>query len=86
MVTTVQLSEKTKSELLTIKSKLEIQTGRKQTLEDAIQWLIENSKHPNVEERIGNSDEFFGSGKQFDISIDDVSSLRREKNARIADF
>lgn len=86
MVTTVQLSEKTKTELLLIKSKLEIQTGKKQSLEDAIQWLIEHSQPFSVEERIKLSDSYFGSAKDLNISLEDVSALRREKNARIADF
>ena len=86
MVTTVQLSEKTKSELLIIKSKLEIQTGKKQTLEDAIQWLIASSQVPSVGDRVKLSDTYFGSAKNLHISLDDVSDLRRKKSARIADF
>ena len=52
MATTVQISEKTKEELLIVKAQLETQTGKKHSLDDAIQWLIENSKPPTVEERI----------------------------------
>lgn len=86
MATTVQISEKTKEELLIVKAQLETQTGKKHSLDDAIQWLIENSKPPTVEERIKKSEEFFGSAKDFQISLDDVSDVRKEKNARIADF
>lgn len=86
MATTVQLSEKTKEELLIVKAQLETQTGKKHTLDDAIHWLIENSRKPSVDERILKSEEYFGMGKKLGVSLKDVSEMRREKNARIADF
>lgn len=86
MATTVQINEKTKEELLIVKAKLETQTGKKHSLDDAIQWLIENSKKPSVEERIKKSEEYFGSAKNLNVTLDDVSKARKEKHARIADF
>lgn len=65
MVTSIKISEKTKTELLILKRKLEIQSGKKQTLEDAIQWLIAISNKPSVEERIKLSDSYFGLAKIF---------------------
>ncbi len=86
MVTTVQINEKTREELLIVKAQLETQTGKKHSFDDAIQWLIENSKKPSVDERIKKSEEYFGSAKNLNISLDDVSEVRKEKHARIADF
>ncbi len=86
MATTVQLNEKTKEELLIVKAQLEQQSGIKHTLDDAVKWLIEKSKSPSIEDRIKASENCFGSLKDLNISLEDVSRLRKERNSRIADF
>ena len=86
MATTVQISEKTKEELLIVKATLEAQSGKRYTLDDAIRWLIESFKKPSVDERIIKSEECFGLAKNTNVSIEDVSEMRKEKDARIADF
>ena len=86
MATTVQIDEKTREELLIVKARLEQQSGKKHTLDDAITWLIEKSKSPSIESRIRASNECFGALKDLNISLNDVSDLRKERSSRIADF
>jgi hypothetical protein len=82
MVTTIQISEKTKEELFLIKSRLELATGRKFTLEEAIKWLIAKEGQKDNKERRKAIDELFGIAKQFGITILDVSELRRQRDSR----
>jgi hypothetical protein len=86
MVTTVQLNNKTKEELLIVKAQLEQQSGKKHTLDDAIKWLIEKSKTPPLEDRIKASDKCFGLLKDLNITLEDISSLRKERSSRVANF
>ncbi len=80
MVTTIQVSEKVKKELFYIKSRLELATGHKCTLEDAIKWLIAKGRKTTIEERKKTSEELFGIAKA--ITLKDVSILRKEKVSR----
>lgn len=82
MATTVQLDKKTKEELLIVKARLEQETGRKHTLDDAIRWLIEKERSPNLEERIKATDESFGIIKDLEITLEDLSILRKERSSR----
>jgi len=41
MVTSLRISEKTKEELLKLKATLELKTGKRHSLEDAIVYLLE---------------------------------------------
>jgi len=82
MVTTIQISEKTKEELFLIKSRLELATGRKFTLEEAIKWLIAKEGQKEPKERKKTIDELFGIAKQLGITIADVSELRRQRDSR----
>ncbi len=41
MVTSLRISEKTKEELLKVKAMLELKTGKRHSLEDAIMYLLE---------------------------------------------
>ena len=59
MVTTVQVKENTKEDLLVVKAKLETLSGKKHTLDDAIRWLLESSSKPSIEERIKLAEEFY---------------------------
>ena len=86
MVTTVQINEKTREELLIVKAQLEQQSGKKHTLDDAIKWLIEKANSPGIEERIRASNECFGSLKDLNITLNDLTELRKERSSRIADF
>ena len=86
MATTVQINNNTKEELLIIKAQLEQQSGKKHTLDDAISWLIEKTKSLPHEERIKASKACFGSLKDLNITLEDVSLLRQQRSSRIADF
>jgi len=86
MVTTIQISEKTKEELFLIKSRLELATGRKLTLEEAIKWLIAKEGQKDTQERRKAIDELFGIAKQLGITISDVSELRRQRDSRFENF
>jgi len=86
MVTTIQISEKTKEELFLIKSRLELATGRKFTLEEAIKWLIAKEGQKDTQERRKAIDELFGIAKQLGITISDVSELRRQRDSRFENF
>jgi hypothetical protein len=77
MVTTIQISDKTKEELFLIKSRLEQTMGRKFTLEDAIKWLIAKEGQKDAEERRKAIDELFGIAKSLGITLSDVSKLRQ---------
>ena len=77
MVTTIQISDKTKEELFLIKSRLEQTMGRKFTLEDAIKWLIAKEGQKDAEERRKAIDELFGIAKSLGITLSDVSRLRQ---------
>ncbi|HUY00536.1 MAG TPA: hypothetical protein VMV49_13330 [Candidatus Deferrimicrobium sp.] len=80
MVSTIQISEKTKEKLFLIKSQLELATGQKCTLEDAIKWLIARGRRNTIEERKKLSDELFGIAKL--ITLEDVSEIRKQKGSR----
>ena len=82
MVSTIQINEKTKEELFLIKSRLELETGNKYTLEDAIKWLIAKGRKKTAEERKKVSKELFGITKSLKITMDDLSELRRERFSR----
>ena len=86
MATTLQLNKKTKEELLIVKARLEQETGKKHTLDDAIRWLIEKDRNPNVDERLKNTNESFGVIKDLEITLDDLTSLRKERSSRFEDI
>ncbi|MFX0102386.1 MAG: hypothetical protein ACFFCS_22665 [Candidatus Hodarchaeota archaeon] len=86
MVTTIQLQSSTKEDLLVIKAKLEQETGKKSTLDDAIRWLIEKSNSPPFEIRLQATEELFGSIKDLGITTDDLKELRRQESSRVAKF
>ena len=86
MATTLQLNKKTKEELLIVKARLEIETGKKHTLDDAIRWLIEKDRSPNVDERLKSTNESFGVIKDLEITLDDLTSLRKERSSRFEDI
>lgn len=86
MVTTVQISTETKESLLVVKAKLEQYTGQKRTLEDAIKWLLERESNPTFHERNRASEISFGSIKDLDITLEDLSELRKKRNSRFANF
>ena len=86
MATTIQLQFSTKKELLVIKAKLEQQTGKKSTLDDAIRWLIEKSKSPLMESRLHIAEELFGSIKDLNITSNDLRELRNQESSRVAKF
>ncbi len=86
MATTVQLNESTKEELLVIKAQLEILTGKKQSLDDAVHWLIQKAKSPPVEDRIKYSHQYFGSIKDLQINLKELTKLRQQRTSRVADF
>ncbi|MHA2364242.1 MAG: hypothetical protein ACXAC7_09815 [Candidatus Hodarchaeales archaeon] len=75
---TVQLDNKTKQDLLIVKAQLEQQSGKKNTLEEVVKWLIKKANSPSLEDRIRASEECFGLLKDLNISLDDVTRLRRE--------
>ncbi len=77
MVTTIQISVKTKEELFFIKNRLELTTGRKVTLEDVIKWLIAKEGQKDAEERRKAINELFGIAKSIGITLSDVSKLRQ---------
>jgi len=82
MVTTIQISEKTKEELFLIKSRLELATGRKFTLEEAIKWLIAKERRGTAIDRKKISAELFGIASSIGVTLSDVSELRRERSSR----
>nr|MDO8083839.1 hypothetical protein [Candidatus Sigynarchaeum springense] len=86
MATTVQLQPSTKEELLVIKAQLEQWTGKKNTLDDAIRWLIEKARSPPLETRTSVADELFGSITDLGIIIDDFKESRRQEISRVAKF
>ncbi|OLS16819.1 MAG: hypothetical protein HeimC3_51390 [Candidatus Heimdallarchaeota archaeon LC_3] len=86
MATTLQLNKKTKEELLIVKARLEQETGKKHTLDDAIRWLIEKDRSPNVDERLKSTNESFGVIKDLEITLDDLTSLRKERSSRFEDI
>ncbi len=86
MVTTIQVSEKTKEELFFIKSRLELVTGQKVTLEDAIKWLIAKGRKKTIDERKKINDELYGIAKSIGITLLDVSELRKQKASRFESF
>jgi len=86
MATTVQIDKIIKEELLVIKAQLEQQSGSKHTLNDAIRWLIGREQSLPFKERIDASKICFGSIKDLDISLEDLSLLRQERSSRLADF
>ncbi len=86
MATTVQLNESTKEELLVIKAQLEMLTGKKQSLDDVVQWLIKKAKNPPVEDRVKYSHQYFGSIKDLQINLKELTKLRQQKSSRVADF
>jgi hypothetical protein len=86
MVTTIQVDEKTKEELFAIKSRLELATGRKCTLEDAIKWLMARGRKKGFEERKNACEGLFGIAKSIGLTLSDVSELRKERDSRFANF
>ncbi|MEX2683501.1 MAG: hypothetical protein Q6373_018130 [Candidatus Sigynarchaeota archaeon] len=86
MATTVQIQSSTKEELLVIKARLEEQTGKKCTLDDAIRWLIEKARSPPFENRTSVAGEIFGSITDLGITIEDLKELRRQEISRVAKF
>lgn len=82
MATTVQINDRTKNELVIIKAQLEQQSGKKHTLNDAIQWLIERTKSLPYDERKKASKICFGSLKDLNITLDDVSQLRQQRSSK----
>ena len=86
MATTVQLNNKTKEELLIVKARLEQETGKKHTLDDAIRWLIEKERSPSIEERIKVTSESFGVIKDLGITLGDLEILRKERSSRFEDI
>ncbi len=82
MATTLQVSKQSKEELLIIKAKLEQQTGEKNTLDDALKWLIAYSKSNSIQERIKASRKIFGCLSDLQISQEDLKGLRQERNSR----
>ena len=80
MVSSIQISEETKEELFLIKARLELATGQKCTLEDAIKWLLKKERKKSFEERKRMSEKLFGIAPN--ISIADVSELRRQRSSR----
>ena len=86
MATTVQLNNATKEDLLIIKAQLELQTGKKHTLDDAIRWLIEKAKSQPLEDRIKAAEACFGSIKDLEIDSEDLKRFRRQVISRVAQF
>ena len=86
MVTTIQVSKKTKEELFLIKSRLELAIGRKFTLEEAIKWLIAKEGRKDKVERKKVTDELFGIARLIGITLSDVSKLRSQRNSRFEIF
>lgn len=86
MSTTVQIDKIIKEELLVIKAQLEQQSGSKHTLNDAIRWLIGREQSLPFKERIEASKACFGSIRDLDITLEDLTQLRQERNSRLADF
>ncbi|MHA1991906.1 MAG: hypothetical protein ACW981_15705 [Candidatus Hodarchaeales archaeon] len=86
MATTVQLNKKTKEELLIVKARLEQETGKKHSLDDAIRWLIEKERSPSVEERLKTINESFGVIKDLEITLDELTNLRKERSSRFEDI
>ena len=86
MATTVQLNNKTKEELLIVKARLEQETGKKHTLDDAVRWLIEKNRSPNLDERIKATNESYGVIKDLEITLDDLANLRKERSSRFEDI
>jgi hypothetical protein len=82
MVTTIQVSEKTKEELFSIKCQLELSTGQKYTLEDAVKWLIAKGRKKSYEERKNVCDELFGIAKMLGLTLSDVSEIRKQRGSR----
>ncbi len=86
MVTTVQLSEKSKKELYMIKGFLEQKTGAKQSLDDTVQWLIAYHYRTHDIDRKKSNKELFGIARHCGVSIKDLSELRKEKGSRFEDI
>jgi len=86
MATTVQINSSTKEELLFIKAQLELHTGKKHSLDDAIRWLIEKAKSPPLEDRVKDAEKSFGVLKDLGITSEDLRTLRRQRVSRVADF
>ena len=82
----MQIDKAIKEELLIIKARLEQQSGNKHTLNDAIRWLIDRERSLPFEERINVSKTCFGSIKDLNITIDDLTKLRQERSSRFAEF
>ena len=87
MVTTVQLDNDTKQELVRIKAFLEDETGETKSFNDAIKWLLQMKKSSNqYHERKNVANDLVGTLKGLGISLDDLTELRREKDSRFAKF
>lgn len=86
MATTIQISEKTKAELFLIKSQLELTTGQKYSLEDAIKWLMASGKNKSIEERRETAEELLGIAKSIGLNLADVSDLRMQRNSRFENY
>ena len=72
MAIPLHLTEQTKEELLSIKAKLEQQTGEKCILEDVIRWSIARFKENSFENRKNRAKTLFGSLKGLNISEEDL--------------
>ncbi len=86
MVTTVQVQPSTRDKLLLVRAQLELQTGRRHTLDDAIRWLIEKVNAPPKEDRIRMAESTFGSIKDLGITTEDLKELRKQAISRVAQF
>ena len=86
MVTTIQVSERSKEELFIIKALLEQNTGKKHTLDEAIQWLLTRSRSISIEDRKKLSSELCGIINDAAIPIDELTKLRQARGSRFADF
>lgn len=86
MVTTVQVTNSTKRELLLIKAQLELHSGQKHTLDDAIQWLVERSKNSSTKDGLEKKKSCLGAIRDLPITLTNLTKLRQERNSRVADF
>lgn len=82
MLSSIQISQNMKKELISIKGYLEKTTGKKHSLEDAIKWLINQNRIQEFEERKKIALELCGSIKFEYDPLERLSKLRKEKWSR----
>ena len=86
MATTIQVSDESREDLLIIKARLEQQTGKKHTLDDAIKWLIAKSRSKNLETRKKAGKKLLQLSASLNVSLEDMTKLRQTRSSRFADF